>query len=55
MAAVDYICGWDVVTEGGSGGPPQENVELLDVISCILVHCGDGHYLKYIQIHSLCI
>ena len=29
---------------GGFGGPPPEEIDLFDVISCILVHFGDGHY-----------
>ena len=32
---------------GGSGVLPQKIFNLVDVISCILVHFADGHYLKY--------
>ena len=47
-------CCWCGVVEdggGGSGGPPPGKVcyqmlNLVDVISCILVHFEDGHYLK---------
>ena len=38
--------GLGAVRDGGSGGPPPENVDLVDVISCILVHFWDGPYLK---------
>ena len=37
MAAGDKIFGWGAVREGGSEGPPPENVDLVDVISCICV------------------
>ena len=43
VAAGGEICLWGVVMDEGSGG--REN-DLVDVISCILVHSGDGHYLQ---------
>ena len=41
--AGDEICWCGVLMDGG------QILNLVEVISCILVHFGDGHYLK---IHS---
>ena len=46
VAAGGSICVWGVVMEGGFGVVPHKRLNLVDVISCILVHFGDGHYLK---------
>ena len=38
---------------GGSGGPAPENVDLVDVISCILVHFGDGLHSLHPDLQGL--
>ena len=51
MAAGDQKCWWGTVIDRGSGlwglgSPPHKKKwNLIDLISCILVHFGNGHYL----------
>ena len=47
VVAGDESCWCGVVMDRGSGVLPQRIFNLVDVISCILVHFADGHYLKY--------
>ena len=45
MAAGDNICGWGGSHGvGGQGVLPLNILNLVDLISFILVHFGDGHY-----------
>ena len=47
VVAGDQTCWWGTVTDRGSEVPPPQYIfwNLIDLISCILVHFGDGHYL----------
>ena len=47
VVAADESCWCGVVMDGGLGVLPQRFFNLVDVISWILVHLADGHYLKY--------
>ena len=46
VVAGDKSCWCGVVTDRGLGVLPQKSLNLVAVISCIMVHFWDGHYLK---------
>ena len=52
VAAGDQKCWSGAVIDGGFGGPPQKMLNLVDLISCLLVHFWDGHYLSPITYYS---
>ena len=55
VVAGDLICWCGVVMDGGAGCPPQIFLNLVNVISCILVHFADAYYLKIYSDSFLCM